>query len=62
MLFNRSATCLFWSFTFGDDEMHNPTMTVIIIQCIVLGTAIVPHRQRIQLPAQTKADREKSIW
>src|SRR6266702_3349365 len=35
------------------DPMHTPTLARIIVECAVLGAAVVPDRQRTNLPAES---------
>src|SRR5262249_9168736 len=35
------------------DPMHTPTLASIIVECAVLGAAVVPDRQRTNLPAES---------
>src|SRR5215475_13335500 len=39
--------------TRDDDPMHTPTLARIIVECAVLGAAVVPDRQRTDLPAES---------
>jgi hypothetical protein len=34
------------------DPMHAPTLARVIVECTVLGAAVVPDRQRTNLPAK----------